>query len=156
VGITATWVWNYTSLLATPTAIDIIASLKYTAGAYAAAPPPFTLALNASFEPTQTFTWDTGAFAAQTPLPVGNYTLVVYDAGQDRGVSAVPAAGKLAVWRGLVFGVYTPQPYVGLENAYVCATCSAAAGRLVGGVIVGVVGGVVVGFMWFGGLAGVF
>lgn len=90
---------------------------------------------------------------------MGNYTLVVYDAGQDGGATAIPAAGKLAVWKGLVFGVYTPLPYVGLENAYVCATCSAAVGkleRMVGVVLVGIVGGVMVGFMWFGGVAGMF
>lgn len=157
VGTTATWVWNYTSLLATPSAIDILASLSYTSGA--AAPSPFTLALNTSFSPTQTFTWDTGAFALQTPLPVGNYTLVVYDADQAGGATAVPSPGRLAVYKGFVFGVYTPQAYVELENAFVCATCSAAWGRgerLVMGTLVGVVGGVVGGFLWFGGVAGVF
>lgn len=155
VGQTATWIFNYTSLLATPTAVDILASLSYTSGG--AAPTPFTLALNQSFSATQTFTWDTGAYALSTPLPVGNFTLIVYDSDDAGGATAVASPGKLAVYKQFVFGVYTPQPYVGLANAYVCATCNAAGGmmeRLAGWMVVGVAGGMMVGFGWFTGIAG--
>lgn len=88
---------------------------------------------------------------------------MVYDADEDAGgATGLPRPGMLAVWKGFVFGVYTPQPFVALEDAFVCATCSSAAagrveglmtGRIVGGVVGG---GVIIGFLWFGGVAGVF
>lgn len=157
VGTPITLAWNYTSLLRTPTAIDILAT--YTPSYSNALPAPaFTLALNASFAATQTITWDTGAYALQTPLPVGAYTLIVYDADAEGGATATARPGYLGTQEGLVFGVYTPQVYVPLADGYVCATCNAAGGkmeRLTWGVLGGSLGVSLVSFVWFAGGWGV-
>ena len=154
VGTTATWVWNYTSLLRTPKAIDVLATVS-ASGIQVNA---FTLTQNMSFDPTQTLKWDTGAFASESLLPVGTYTLIVYDADVTGGVTAIPRPGYLGTWEQFYFGMYTPQPYVGLENPYVCATCNAAGGkmeRLTWTMLGGVVGVTIASFIWFAGLSGV-
>lgn len=49
--------------------------------------------------------------------------LQVYDANSDP--TTVPSAGYLGAFSNLQFGIYTPQPYVAL-NEFRCATCSGA------------------------------
>jgi hypothetical protein len=152
VGQTITWVWNYTSLLRPPQHIDILATIP--AGANYALPSPFTLAVNETFNPTQTFTWDTGKYYSETnPLPIATYHLVVYDADATGGVSQTPSPGYLGVWQQFPFGMYTPQAPVVLANPYVCATCNSAASleRMTLGALLATTGMTVVSFMWFTG-----
>ncbi|KAI0023246.1 hypothetical protein F4780DRAFT_777026 [Xylariomycetidae sp. FL0641] len=118
-----TWVWNYTSLQGTPTAIDVMVSCSV-------ASETWTLTQNMTFKETATFTWDTNKFqseAVESPLVVEQYTLVIIDS--DSSVSATAEAGYLAAFDTFQFGLYTSLPYKGLGE-WQCVTCSAASGDL--------------------------
>jgi hypothetical protein len=124
VGSPITFVWNYTYLIATPTALDILVTATAPG---LAIPTPFTLALNETFSFPQTFIWDTEKFAQETPLPQGSYSLIVYDADAADGQWTVATAGKLSAWRGASWGMYNTQKYTNMTDGFVCATCNAAA-----------------------------
>lgn len=117
IGDQVTFAWNLTSVSATPTALNIMASCSTNAVTY-------TIAMNQSVDVTSVI-WDTGAYqeTAAVPFPVASYTLVIYDA--DSAVTHVAGAGYLAAYDSYTFGMYTPQPYTPL-NEFVCATCSGA------------------------------
>jgi hypothetical protein len=119
IGDYVTWGWNYTNVLGTPTAIDVLVSCSKASATW-------TLTQNMTWETLGSYTWDTGAYqstAVASPLLVEQYTLIIYDA--DGGMSATPEAGYLSPYSGFVFGLYTPQPYTPLGE-WQCATCSAA------------------------------
>lgn len=120
VGSNVTFVWNYTNVLATPTAVDILATC--TANNYL-----YPIALNQTVgNATGAVTWDTGAYqatAVEHQLLTDMYTLVIYDAAS--GISATAQPGYLAVYEQYAFGVYTPQAATSLAS-FVCATCSGA------------------------------
>ncbi|KAI5928745.1 hypothetical protein F4810DRAFT_22190 [Camillea tinctor] len=118
-----TWVWNYTSLQGTPSAIDVMISCSTVSATW-------TLTQNMTFEPTATFTWDSNAFQESniaSPLVVEQYTLLIIDS--DSSVSATAEAGYLAPYSGFRFGMYTSRPYADLGE-WKCATCNAAPGDL--------------------------
>lgn len=148
-----TFAWNYTSLKATPTAVDILASCSSNQATY-------TIALNQTI-PTgnssiQTVVWDTGAYVATgtIPLPVASYTLIVYDS--DSSISATPQAGYLGTYNQFTFGMYTPQPYTPIAD-WVCATCNGAmtsVEKQTYGFLFGMAAVTVVSFTWFAGVAG--
>lgn len=96
--------WNYTSLQATPTAINVVATCSQNQATY-------TIASNQSVGDTGEVFWDTGAYqsSASIPLLTNQYTLVVWDAAQP--ISATPKAGYLGAQQQFIFGMYTPQPY---------------------------------------------
>ncbi|KAI9655018.1 MAG: hypothetical protein M1831_004978 [Alyxoria varia] len=154
---TITWEWEYEDLKAKPSAIDVLATVSPSASG--PAPSAFTLTTNMTYEATQTFKWDTGEYADKTSaLPVGTYTLIIYDADQPKGVSATPKAGYLQPYEQFRFGMYTPQAYTSLSNQYVCATCNAAMGKgeqvalsFVFGMAMVTVGS----FTWFAGMWGI-
>ena len=105
VGDWVTFAWNYTSLSATPTAVNVYASCSANSQMY-------TLTSNMTVQDKQTLLWDTKAQAtAQVPLLTNNYVLYIVDAGNAAGVSATPKAGYLGVSSGVQFGMYVPQPY---------------------------------------------
>ncbi|CZR59244.1 related to AGA1 A-agglutinin anchor subunit [Phialocephala subalpina] len=120
IGDFVTFAWNYTSLSATPTAINVMASCSANSQVY-------TITMNQTVaNSTGAVTWDTGnyqATAVQNPLLTETYTLVIYDAAS--GMSATAQAGYLAVYDSYTFGMYTPQPYTPLAD-FQCATCSGA------------------------------
>lgn len=119
IGDYVTWQWNYTSLQATPTGIDVLVSCSTVSETW-------TLTQNMSFAPTGAFTWDTGAYqqtAVASPLLTEQYTLIIYDA--DSSITAPAAAGYLSVFEGFEFGMYLPQPYTPLSE-WTCVTCNAA------------------------------
>lgn len=150
---TITWQWNYTSLSRPPSYIDIIATVS--GGVSSAAPSPFTLATNYSFAPTQSFTWDTGKYVNETSaLPVGTYTLQVFDAAAPGGVSATASAGYLAPYNQFRFGMYTGRSSTPLATPFMCSTCNSANARMQGNVVWMVVGTAsltVASFFWFAG-----
>ncbi|KAI1490869.1 hypothetical protein F5X96DRAFT_516032 [Biscogniauxia mediterranea] len=118
-----TWVWNYTSLQGSPSAIDVMISCSTVSATW-------TLTQNMTFEPTATFTWDSNAFQESniaSPLVVEQYTLLIIDS--DSSVSATAEPGYLAPYSGFQFGMYTSRPYTALGE-WKCATCSAASGDL--------------------------
>ncbi|TGO91382.1 hypothetical protein BPOR_0029g00050 [Botrytis porri] len=120
IGDYITFAWNYTSLEATPTAVNIMATCKANAQLY-------TIATNQTVSNSrQAVTWDTGAYqstAVGNPLLTETYTLIIYDAASS--ISATAQPGYLSVYDTYAFGMYTPQPYTPLSD-WVCATCSGA------------------------------
>lgn len=120
IGDFVTWKWNYTSLQATPTAVDVLASCSF-------ATRTFTLTQNMTFQTLGSYTWDTGAYQSSniaSPLLTEEYTLIIYDA--DSSVSATAEAGYLDTYDGFTFGMYAPQSYTPLADGWTCATCSGA------------------------------
>ncbi|KAK9343810.1 hypothetical protein V1522DRAFT_412261 [Lipomyces starkeyi] len=117
VGDYATFSWNYTSLIVTPSAVNVEAYCSINKYYY-------PIAENLTVKDTQVV-WNTSGYqeTASIPLLVAEYTLYIYDASSNP--SAVASPGCLAPYNNLNFGVYTPQPYTPLNN-YQCATCSAS------------------------------
>ncbi|KAJ8064890.1 hypothetical protein OCU04_007195 [Sclerotinia nivalis] len=120
IGDYITFAWNYTSLEATPTAVNIMATCKANAQLY-------TIATNQTVtNSVQAVTWDTSGYqatAVTNPLLTETYTLIIYDA--ESSISATPQAGYLSTYSQYSFGMYVPQPYAPLSD-WVCATCSGA------------------------------
>lgn len=114
-----TWVWNYTSLQGTPTAIDVMVSCS-------TATATWTLTQNMTFDETASFTWDTRAYQTShvdNKLVTAEYTLIIYDS--DSAYTDTAEAGYLAPYAGFRFGLYATQPYHNLSD-WECVTCSAA------------------------------
>jgi hypothetical protein len=144
-----TFAWNYTSLLATPSRIDVLASCSKDNRLY-------TVTQNMTVEETQTLVWDTGEFqqTAEIPLLTEKYTLIIHDANVD--ISQTPRAGYLGVNKQFTFGMYLPQSYTPIAD-YVCATCNGALSihekqTLIA--LFGMAGLTVLSFGWFTGVAG--
>ena len=122
IGDYVTFAWNYTSLLATPKAIDVVASCADNHQTY-------TLTMNMTVSnATQAVTWDTAAYQSDhpaAPLAQDVYTLIIYDAAS--AITAAAQAGYLAPQSQFTFGMYTPQPYSDSPTSgYNCAICSGA------------------------------
>lgn len=145
-----TFAWNYTSLSATPSAIDILASCSTNAQMY-------TIASNYTItNATQSIVWDTGAYEtnASAVLLTADYTLIIHDAAKD--ISATAQAGYLGTFDQFVFGMYQPQPKVDFKD-FVCVTCNGAlssAERQALTVVFGTAALCVVSFGWFTGVVG--
>ena len=105
IGDWLSFAWNYTSLSATPSAINVLASCSLNSETY-------TLAQNLSVATTNMVYWDTGDYekTATKSLVQATYTLIIYDAGSS--ISATAAAGYLGVANTFTFGMYRPQEYV--------------------------------------------
>lgn len=116
------WAWNYTSLLGTPTAIDVLVSC-------ATASETWTLSSNMSFATSVNFTWDTSKQEndAEQPLLTELYTLIVKDS--DAEISEAAQPGYLGAYSGFTFGLYAPQPYTPMAN-WTCLACDNAAPSL--------------------------
>lgn len=153
IGDYITFAWNYTSLSATPTAVNVMATCTANKVLY-------TIAMNQTVgaNNTQAVTWDTSdyqATAVSEPLLTETYTLVIYDAASS--ISANAAAGYLAVFDTYTFGMYSPQAYTPLGE-YKCATCSGALSdmeRRALGLMIGMSILTVLSFSWFVGGTGV-
>jgi len=146
VGDFVTFAFNLTSVLATPTALNVMATCTANQQLY-------TLAANQTIaNATNVVLWDTGAYqstALSEPLLTEKYTLLIYDA--DSNPSATAQAGYLAVYNQYTFGMYTPQPYTPIGE-FKCATCSGALSdmeRRALGMVIGVGVITVLGFTWF-------
>jgi len=124
IGDFVTFVFDMTSVQATPTALDIMATCSANSQLY-------PIAMNQTVHnATGSVTWDTSAYqetAASAPLLTEIYTLIIYDA--DSSISATAEAGYLAVYDQYTFGMYSPQPYTPLSD-FECATCSGALGDM--------------------------
>jgi hypothetical protein len=151
IGDYVTFAWNYTSLSITPSAIDILVSCSLNSATY-------TISSNMSVEETGRIIWDTGESATATnPFPVATYTLIIHDSSKD--ITDVPQAGYLGSYNQYQFGMYTPQPYVPL-NEFRCATCNNGAlsthERQALGVLLGTVAITILSFTWFANGFGAF
>ncbi|RKF77056.1 hypothetical protein GcM1_222024 [Golovinomyces cichoracearum] len=118
IGDFVTFGWNYTSLEATPTAVNIMATCSANKELY-------TIQMNQTVaNNTGLVVWDTGRYqatAVQNPLLTQTYTLIIYDS--DSSISATAQPGYLAVFNQYTFGMYSPQPYTPLGD-FRCATCN--------------------------------
>ncbi|MCJ1306764.1 hypothetical protein MMC25_000407 [Agyrium rufum] len=149
-----TFAWNYTSLIVTPSYIDVLVSCQLNGATY-------TLAANTTVAPTNAVTWNTSVQETDpaNPLPSeAEYTLIIYDA--QEAATAVPQAGYLATFNQFTFGMYKGQKdlYKPL-NEFVCATCSGALSGMERQTLSFLFGmGVltVISFTWFANGAGVF
>ncbi|KAJ6447037.1 chitinase [Purpureocillium lavendulum] len=119
IGDDITWSWNYTSLLGTPTAIDVVASCSVASNTW-------VVASNMSFETSVNFVWRTkkDAESVENPLLTEWYTLRVQDSSLPS--DAAPEPGYLGVWSSFKFGLYTPQPYQPYNEWKCPGKCSAS------------------------------
>ena len=109
-GDNITFVWNYTSLAVTPTAVDVLVSIQSLGATY-------TIASNMSVNATGSAVWNTGNEKTANPPPgTDKYTLAIYDAGNAAGPTQTSGPGILGVWDQFTFGMYTPQPYVAQDE----------------------------------------
>lgn len=113
-----TWSWNYTSLLATPTAIDVIVSCSTGSDT-------FTLTSSMPFATDVNYVWDTKQQANNGSSRLFNamYTLIIKDSAA--AITQAPEAGYLGACPGYTFGMYAAQSYVPYAQ-WVCVGCSAA------------------------------
>jgi hypothetical protein len=107
IGDPVTFVWNYTSLLAPPPAIDVIVSCSTAT---------YTLSANMSVQETGSIVWDTSEPSGAVKLGLGHYTLAVFDASQP--MTAIPGAGHLGAYNPFQFAMYTPGVYQNLSGKY--------------------------------------
>ncbi|KAL2001476.1 hypothetical protein VTN02DRAFT_1695 [Thermoascus thermophilus] len=152
IGDYVTFKWNYTSLIVTPSAVNVVASCSLNQEIY-------TISSNMSVGPTGAVTWDTGKYqaTATVPLLTASYTLIVYEVGKS--ITDVASAGHLGTTNRFVFGMYTPQPYTPLGPGYQCATCSGAMSDIERNGLrfaFGMITITVLSFTWFAGGFGVF
>ncbi|BCS30432.1 uncharacterized protein APUU_80735S [Aspergillus puulaauensis] len=145
-----TFVWNYTSLSITPSAVNVVATCSLNSATY-------TISSNMSVEETQTVKWDTGKYQANAtaPLLTATYTLIVYDESKD--IDDTAGAGELDKGT-YMFGMYEKQPYTPLSD-FVCATCSGAMSSMgLLGLKMAVGMGLItfLSFTWFAGSFGIF
>ena len=119
IGDDVTLVWNYTSLLVTPSAVDVVASNTHGT---------WTLTQNASVKETGSVIWKTSDDkGGSNPLLTDKYTLVVYDAAA--GPTAAPKPGHLSSFLNFQFGMYLPRPYTPLPGEKPLSSESAEALR---------------------------
>ncbi|KAF8453597.1 hypothetical protein BGX38DRAFT_1141397 [Terfezia claveryi] len=143
IGTQITWSYNYTSLLISPTAINVEAFCSRTQQYY-------TIAQNYSVA-QRTVVWDTEEYQ-RTGRPLiaqETYTLYMYDSATQK--TDMPQAGKLVTFRTFQFAMYSPRGNIPL-NEYKCPTCSDAIALLQTHsvrVLLGTSFLVVVGFTWF-------
>ena len=96
--------WNYTSLIIPPKAVEVLVSCSANHATY-------TIASNATFEPTGSVVWDTKKNAkGEGNLITETYTLIIHDAAEE--ITAVPQPGHLATFNSLRFGMYIRRPYL--------------------------------------------
>ncbi|PKY05650.1 hypothetical protein P168DRAFT_289103 [Aspergillus campestris IBT 28561] len=151
VGDHVTFVWNYTSLSVTPSAVNVVASCSLNSATY-------TISGNMSVEETGKVVWDTKKYQANATVPLltATYTLFVYDIDGEPGDTA--KAGHLGSQIGYNFGMYLPQSYTPI-NEHVCATCNGALSdteRTALKFAVGMAAITITTFTWFAGDFGVF
>ncbi|OAQ68217.1 hypothetical protein VFPPC_04482 [Pochonia chlamydosporia 170] len=140
-----TWSWNYTSLLGTPTAIDILVSCSV-------ASETWTLTGNMSFATSVKYVWDTKQQAndVKSPLGVQTYTLIVKDS--DAQITQAPEPGYLGAYASYTFGMYTGQPYTAYPDWTCpgqCSTASALFDRHAAGLAIGMSIVTILSFTWF-------
>lgn len=116
IGYPVTFVWNYTSLSVTPTAIDVLATCTVNQHYY-------TLAVNQTVNgSTGAVTWDTSQ-QTDPALLTAKYTLVIYDAA--KAVSAAASAGYFGTYNSFTFNMYAPGEN-DTTDGLTCLTCSGA------------------------------
>jgi hypothetical protein len=115
IGDNATFVWNYTSLVVTPTAIDVVAYRR-------ARDLYYTITGNQSVEETGSVIWNTAEYEQnEQPLEEDIYTFMVYDSAA--GPTAMPGSGRLGWSPHHTFGMYKPKEYTPLAGMICLLLC---------------------------------
>lgn len=109
IGDKVEFAWNYTSILAPPTAVNILVSCNANKATY-------TISNNATFETSARATWDTAKETGPPSLLTETYTLIIHDA--DTAITAVPQPGHLAPFNQFRFGMYLRQPYLPKDRKF--------------------------------------
>jgi len=114
-GDNVTFVWNYTHVIVSPTAVNVLAVISDNSQ-----DQTWTIRSNMSIA-TTSIVWDTrpDADSKQTPLVMGMYSLVIYD--NAKAVTAAPSSGYLSPGN-YPFGMYSPRAPTPLAS-YECAIC---------------------------------
>lgn len=146
-GAEITFSWNYTGLLATPTALNILAAGVDDKATY-------TLTANMTFPtngPTE-YKWDTRTYISSLQgkeLMTEQYDLQIFDS--EGSMTSQGEPGYLAPFT-MRFGLYKGQPYQSKNDGWFCSSCSAAGGdgeRRAIGMALFMSTMTVVGFTWF-------
>jgi len=119
VGDYLTFGWNFTSVKAKPTAVNVLVSCS-------SANAQYTVAANMSYEDAMNVVWDTGKIAAQATeqqLLTNTYTLVIENAN-EKVATGVIQPGYFQSADSFQFGMYTPQTYTPWAE-FNCPTCNA-------------------------------
>jgi len=105
-----TFGWNFTGLSVTPTALTV-AAVGTNGNTYPVGPTDGVIPGNA-----QSVVWYPYGYQTANPnlpLAVASYTLHIWASG---GPSAAPTPGYFAPYSGLIFSIYTPEPYTPLSS----------------------------------------
>ena len=118
IGEFVTFGWNYTNVLAKPTAVDVLASC-------AAASATWTLTQNMTYATAATYVWNTNKQKndPNQPLLTEKYTLIVKNS--DFSTGDTPEPGYFSSDNSFPFGLYASQDYESLKT-WKCDVCSAA------------------------------
>lgn len=139
-----TWVYNYTSVLVAPTAVNIGAFCSRTQQYY-------TIAHNYSYAERKVI-WDTKEYEERGEKPalaMETYQLLIYDANNSR--TAIPSPGHLGAFSGMNFALYTPKGAIPWAD-YQCPTCNSASSLFDSHavrVLMGTAALVAISFAWF-------
>lgn len=116
-GDIVSFTWNYTNVLADPTAVDVLLSRTSDTNLW-------TLAANMSYQDPATFTWDTSVQRsdASHPLLTDEFTMIIIDS--DASIDDTGSPGYLSR-TDVKLDIYIPRDYTPLSD-WNCATCSAA------------------------------
>ena len=109
--------WNYTNVLAEPTAVDVLLSCS-------ASSLLWTLTGNMSFQDPATYVWDSKVQMtdASKPLLTEEYQIIVKDSEVD--IDATPENGYFSK-ANLAVAVYIPKDPTPMDE-WTCPTCSGA------------------------------
>ena len=103
IGSKVTFIWKFS-----PT--PVLAPQNLTMEAQASANKVWYPIANLSGAAT-TYVWDTSN--QSPPLLNSDYTLWLYD---ERGRTSFPSPGRLSPFSGLIFSMYTPEPYTDYDG----------------------------------------
>lgn len=118
IGDNVTLGWNYTGLVVTPTAVDVLISCS-------TASETWTLTNNMTFATDVSYVWNSQEQAddVESPLLTEMYTLIIKDSEAE--VSEFPSAGMLGANAEFTFGLYHKQAYTPWPE-WQCVGCNSA------------------------------
>jgi hypothetical protein len=112
--------WNYTSLRAPPSAVDILATCTANQATYTLAVNQTVPKVTGEATATGEVFWNTGSYKEDHPngaeLLTEMYTLMIYDSNSSATEPAKP--GYLAPYKQFTFGMYSKQAYKDYDSKF--------------------------------------
>jgi len=105
-----TFGWSFTNILQNPDKLTVSAICD-NGNTYPVGPKDGIISGTATEVAWDLYSWQVNN--PGMPLAQGTYTITMWD---DRGKSAVPMPGLMRQYNNLRFELYTPQPYISLED----------------------------------------